>query len=337
MPFSAIAGHRRLRTLLSRAVAHDTLPPSMVFAGPAGIGKRRVAFAVAETLNCLEPIRAGEFEIDACGVCASCRRIARGVHADVIVLEPGDTGSIKVDPVRAVIDRANYRPFEGRRRAVIVDQAEGLVDEAQNALLRTLEEPPAASVFILVSSMPELLLPTVRSRCRPLRFGELTPEEVAETLVRDHDYTASDARAAAAGAGGSIKRALEARGVDLTDARGAAHRVLQHAARVTDPARRLDAARELTGKGAAAAVEREQLAVCLRSLASLLRDLGRLAGRADTTMLANGDLQAEIGRLSGVFDGERSARAFDAVARALAALDRNVNPKVVADWVVLQL
>src|SRR5919106_3219895 len=104
MPFASVAGHQRLLALLSRAIARDTLPPSLLFAGASGIGKRRCAVAVAEALNCLNPGKSGAFEIDACGECASCRRIARGVHGDVVILEPGDTGTIKTDTVRDVID-----------------------------------------------------------------------------------------------------------------------------------------------------------------------------------------------------------------------------------------
>ena len=336
MPFANIAGHQRLLALLSRAIARDTLPPSLLLAGTSGIGKRRTAMAVAEALNCLAPRKTGAFETDACGECASCRRIARRVHADVVVLEPGDTGTIKTDSVRDVIDRANYRPFEGRRRVVIVDEADALMESAQNALLKTLEEPPQASVFVLVSSMPDALLPTVRSRCRPLRFGDLTPAEVATVLMRDHEYDEADARAAAADAGGSVGRALEASALDLAEARGAAQHLLHQAARVVDPGRRLEAVRGLTGKATGAA-ERDQMAVCLRSLSSLLRDLGLLSNRADPAALANADLRDELGRLTSVFDSERSTRAFNAVDQALAALDRNVNPKVVADWLVLQL
>ena len=336
MPFATIAGHQRLLALLARAIARDTLPPSLLLAGASGIGKHRTAMAVAEALNCLAPRKTSAFETDACGECASCRRIARRVHADVVVLEPGDTGTIKTDSVRDVIDRSNYRPFEGRRRVVIVDEADALMESAQNALLKTLEEPPQASVFILVSSMPDALLPTVRSRCRPLRFGDLTPAEVAAVLVRDHEYDEADAKAAAADAGGSVGRALEASGVDLAEARDAAQRLLQHAARAADPGRRLEAVRGLTGKAAGAA-ERDQMAVCLRSLSSLLRDLGLLSNRADPAALANADLRDELDRLTSAFDSERSTRAFNAVDQALAALERNVNPKVVADWVVLQL
>ncbi len=101
------------------------------------------------------------------------------MHADVLVVEPGDTGAIKVEQVRDAIDRTAYRPFEGRRRVVIIDEADALAVAAQNALLKTLEEPPPASVFVLVTSRPDVLLPTVRSRCQRLRFGRLAPGEVA--------------------------------------------------------------------------------------------------------------------------------------------------------------
>lgn len=336
MPLRGTVGHRRLQSLLTRAIARGTLPPSLLFAGPRGIGKRRVAAAIAETINCLQPVTADGLEIDACGVCQSCRRIARGVHPDVIVVEPGDSGAIKIDQVRDVIDRANYRPFEGRRRVVIVDEADALVVPAQNAFLKTLEEPPSASVFVLVSSTPDSLLATVRSRCRPLRFGELTPDEVARVLVRDHQYAEPDARVAAAEAGGSVGRALEARGVDLGDAREAARHLLHQAARTMDPARRIAMAHELVGKGGRGR-ERDHLALRLRALASLLRDLGLLSAAPDIAPLANVDLRDDLDRLSAAFGAERCTQAFGAVDRALVALERNAAPKVVADWLALQI
>ena len=150
MPFRDITGHARIYQLLARAAARASLPPSLIFAGPEGVGKRMTAVALAQLLNCLAPIRmaSGGSEdsdppaVDACGVCASCKRIARGVHADVLLIEPGDTGSIKVEQVRDAVERTGYRPFEGRRRVVIIDDADALMMPAQDALLKTLEEPP---------------------------------------------------------------------------------------------------------------------------------------------------------------------------------------------------
>ena len=153
MSFREITGHGPILQLLSRAVARGALPASLILSGPEGVGKRTTAIALAQALNCERPqpwseergARGEEREapgITACGECAACRRIARGVHADVLTIEPGETGAIKVDQVREAIERAAYRPFEGKRRAVIVDTADALLPEAQNALLKTLEEPP---------------------------------------------------------------------------------------------------------------------------------------------------------------------------------------------------
>jgi DNA polymerase-3 subunit delta' len=337
VPFGSIVGHHRLISLLSRAIARGTLPPSLLMAGPAGVGKRRTAIAVAQAVNCLAPRTSDNaLDYDACGECSACRRIERGAHPDVIVLEPGDTGTIKIDEVRDVVQKAGYRPFEGRRRVVIVNEADALVDAAQNALLKTLEEPPSASVFILVSSMPDALLPTVLSRCPRLRFGPLSASEVARVLQEQHEYSETDARAAAADADGSVGRALSAESADLTAARDAASRLLEHAARVSDPSRRLDAVKDLTGAKTPAA-ERDQLAACLRSMSSILRDLGILASSVDASALVNPDLRPQLDRLGSAYDRDRSVRAYTAVDAALAALERNASPKVVADWLVLQL
>ena len=119
MPFRDLTGHRRLLELTAGAALRGSLPPSLIFAGPEGVGKRHAAIALAQFVNC--PAPAG---LDACGVFASCSRIARGVHPDVLLIEPGDTGSIRIEQVRDAIDRSAYRPFEGKRRVVIVDDAE---------------------------------------------------------------------------------------------------------------------------------------------------------------------------------------------------------------------
>jgi len=309
----------------------------MLLAGPPGVGKRLTAVAIAQAINCLQPQSTKGFERDACGECAACRRIARGIHPDVIIVEPGDMGTIKIEQLRDVIDRSHYRPFEGRRRVVIIDEADAAGDDAQSALLKTLEEPPSASVFVLVSSMPDALLPTVLSRCPRLRFSPLTPNEVAMALVQDHGYSEQEARIAAAESDGSIGRALESQSEDLTEARDAAQHILEETARNSDPARRINLARALAeGKGSPAE-ERNRLAVRLRSLGSLLRDVGIIATRADRAMLANTDLEKPLEKLASSFDAQRSMRAYAAVDRALAALDRNASPKVVADWLLLEL
>jgi DNA polymerase-3 subunit delta' len=347
MPYRDVAGHRRVVHLLARSVHRGSLPPSLIFAGPEGVGKRLVALATAQALNCQSPVRLkpdptpepdATPEQDACGVCAACTRIERGIHPDVVIVEPGDTGSIKIDQVRDIIDRAAYRPFEGRRRAVIIDQADALLPAAQNALLKTLEEPPSTSIFMLVTARPDMLLPTVQSRCPKLRFRPLGPDEVAAVLVKK-GRTAAEARAIGAAAGGSVGQALDASGGDMVAARDQAVRVLTQAAATADPRRRLDSAKNLAAKssgGPSAAADREALSAALRAMASIVRDVELLSTRSNDVPVANADVEAELERLS-AFRGDRGVRAFAAIDTALTALDGNAGVKVVADWVVLQL
>jgi len=308
MPFKDVveggahAGLRRLVGLLARSVHREVLPPSLIFSGPAGAGTRETAVATAQALNCLSPSGAGESR-DACGTCAACVRIARGAHPDVIVVEPGDSGSIKIEQVRDAIESAGYRPFEGRRRVVIVNEADAMAASPQNALLKVLEEPPPSSVFILITARPDMLLPTVRSRCQHLRFH------------------------------------LSGQGAIDADARDVAWRVLEAAAGSTEPRFRIEAAKDLlkgTGGGNSAAEDRAQLGSHLQAMASLLRDIELLSTRASVE-LANGDLQPELDRLSKAYRSQRAMTAYGAVDQALVALDSNASVKIVADWLVLQL
>jgi DNA polymerase III subunit delta' len=332
MPFSEVFGHARPLGLLSRSIDRGSLPPSLLFTGPGGVGKRLVARAVAEALNCLS--RVGR---DACGVCPACRRIAKGTHPDVIAIEPPDAGAIKIELIRPAIAATAYKPFEGRCRVVIVDDADRLTDDAESALLKSLEEPPAASVFILVTSRPEMLLPTIRSRCSQLRFGRLAAADVARLLVERHGVPADEAHAIAAVADGSPGRALEAGSKAYRDARAAALSALQTAARESSPKARLQAATGLMAGKPSSAGEREELATRVTMMASLLRDLALVSQGGAVGELANGDLAEELAELGAAFGSQRALQAFAAADRAVAALRRNASPKIVAAWLSVHI
>jgi DNA polymerase-3 subunit delta' len=350
MSFREIVGHRRLKRLLARAAYSGTLPPSLVFAGPDGVGKRRAAYALAQALNCLEPIGSDATgERDACGTCASCSRIARGLHADVLLVRRlEDKSEIVISQTRELIRQVGYRPFEGRFRVVIIDGADELGGDSQDALLKTLEEPPARNVFVLVTSRPNLLSTTVRSRCCVLRFAPVEAAEIANALVAAQGFTDADARSAAALSGGSFARATGAGANERAQAREAATAMLIEAARTPDARSRLAASAALLktagrkgrdsekdGKGAGA--DRESVAGRLQAMGSLLRDLAVLTTRAPETALVNLDIRADLESLARHYDRDRLARAFSAVGRSLLALERNASPKIVADWLALQL
>ena len=256
------------------------------------------------------------------------------MHADVLMIEPGDTGSIKVDQARAAIERSAYRPFEGRRRVVIVNEADAMEASAQNALLKTLEEPPAASTFVLVTSRPGSAAAdgAVALPAGPVRAAEpgrhragvdrATTASPRRTRMRPRPWpTAASARA------------LEGDTEAYVEAREAAVSMLGTVAQASNPMQRLAAARAL-GRDK---VDRDELGRRLRLVSSVLRDLGVLQARAEERALAHGDLKPALQRLLPAFEGDRAVRAFSAVEKALAALDRNASPKIVADWLAFQV
>jgi DNA polymerase III subunit delta' len=180
----------------------------------------------------------------------------------------------------------------------------------------------------------------VRSRCPQLRFGRLSPGEIAEFLIRRHGVPEEEARAVAAVVDGSLGRALESGSGDLAEVRSAAYAVLRDAATARDARGRLESAKALGRKRPAAVSagnERDDVAVHLRALASLLRDLAILTTRAEDRALANVDLEVPLENLARSYGRERVLRAFTAVDRALRALERNASPKIVLDWLALRV
>ena len=219
-------GNERVVAALGRALETGAAAHAYLFAGPERVGKRTLALQLAQVLNCTggatgssDAVTAGAVTYgcvsEPCGSCTPCRRIAAGLHADVqvITVEPSDEGpahkAISVAQVREVERAVALNPFEGRTRVVIFDPADAMNGEAQNAFLKTLEEPPPHVVFVLVTARHERLLPTIRSRCRRLEF-RLLPVTAVEEALRSAGVEAEKARLLARVSRGAIGWALEA-------------------------------------------------------------------------------------------------------------------------------
>jgi DNA polymerase-3 subunit delta' len=200
--FAAVRGHERVRDTLRAAIAHNRLPHALLFAGPDGVGKRSLALALAARLQCAA---GGD---DACGSCTPCRQVAAGSHPDLqrVGVAPGKK-EIGVERAREVKRFTQLQPVAGKVKIAIIDDAHMLTVAAQNALLKTLEEPPDRSVLILVANNPDALLPTVRSRCQRLQFSPLPTDTVASILT-EQGVDPPAARELAALADGSPGRAL---------------------------------------------------------------------------------------------------------------------------------
>jgi DNA polymerase-3 subunit delta' len=334
VPLANIVGHTHLIDLLRTAIARDRVPQSLLFAGPDGVGKRATAIALAQAVNCPAAGK-GRPVPDACGVCPTCQRIARGVHSDVVLIEKGDEASIKIGTLRTrLLEVAGYRPFEARRRVFIIDPAEEMTAQAQDSLLKTLEEPPSGSMLILISAYADTLLATVQSRCRRLRFGVLREQDVARVLTERCEVEAKEARLLAATAGGSVSRALAGQEDELEGDREAALSLLAASAgRPVVP--RLRAAAALA-KHESKRRDRDALASRLALLGTICRDVTALHAGAGAD-LVNADLADRLQGLQRAFSADRLSRAFAALDQAQKALERNASPKIVADWVAVRI
>ncbi|MET1231980.1 MAG: hypothetical protein ABWY52_03910 [Candidatus Limnocylindrales bacterium] len=177
--------------IVARAVASQRPPSALLVAGPARAGKTTLALDLAAGLLCL----AEDPELRPCGACTACRKIEHGNHPDVHRLGPaGAGGQIRIDQVRSLVVDLSLLPLEGRFRVAIISSAQRLNPDAQNALLKTLEEPPAGAVLVLCADDETLLLDTVRSRCARIRVGAVAAPIIAALLV---ERGAADAATAA--------------------------------------------------------------------------------------------------------------------------------------------
>jgi DNA polymerase-3 subunit delta' len=215
MPFSSdIAGHAAQLATLRQALERNRLHHAYVFVGPEGIGKRTIALALAKAVHCRET------SSDFCGACPSCINIENRNHPDVRLVEPlAGKKEISIEQVRTLEKELNYRAFSGKRKLAIIDPAELMNLSAQNALLKTLEEPPAGSVLILIASSAGGLLPTVLSRCLRLAFSPVNEAEMTRYLVERRSMSAERARAMAAVSLGSFGRALNEEIEELAEKR----------------------------------------------------------------------------------------------------------------------
>jgi len=208
--FSGILGQGRAVSLLMRAIETDRLPHALLFTGLKGVGRCLTAITVAKALNCLDRVKG-----DCCDRCPPCNKIAKSIHPDVHLITP-EGATLKIDQIRTLTREATLKPYEGRGKVFILDRAETMTEQAQNALLKTLEEPPQATFLILIAPEASALLPPIASRCSQIRFAPL-PEGAIATRLREQGCEEGEATLLASLAGGSLGRAQELRKSPLAD------------------------------------------------------------------------------------------------------------------------
>ncbi len=207
-----IVGHQQIVEQLQRTVASGRIAGAYLFVGPAGVGKETVARYFAQLIFCQQESQPPESPSVTekglvCGTCLACRKIDSGNHPDLQFIRP-DGSLLKIGQIRELQRQVIYEPLEASRKIYILTDADRMNPEAENCLLKTLEEPPAASVLILITANAQALLPTTRSRCQILQFHPMSTQELADILVDRFSVVPKQATALAIASGGSIGKAL---------------------------------------------------------------------------------------------------------------------------------
>ena len=209
--FEQMVGQDHVVRALTHALEQGRIHHAYLFTGTRGIGKTTVSRILAKSLNCTGPDGQGGITAHPCGVCTACTEIDGDRFIDYIELDAASNRSI--DEIRDLIERAAYKPSVGRYKVFMIDEAHQLTKDAFNALLKTLEEPPEYLKFVLATTDPEKMLPTVLSRCLQFNLRPMAPETVAAHLERvlgaeNIPFDAGSLRLLSRGARGSMRDAL---------------------------------------------------------------------------------------------------------------------------------
>lgn len=200
---------------LSQAVINQKIPNALLFSGPYNTGRKKAAFWFVKAVNCLT---SGSRDSLVCDQCRSCIKINSETHPDVLAVQaPRDKKQISISQIRQIQSALSVRPHEARYRMVLIEDAHLLNVQAQNALLKMLEEPPDRTFFVLISHQDDLLLPTIHSRCRKLSFRPLAPEAENDVLTGEYGIDPVIAQIAMTTAEDDLARAKSFFGIDASE------------------------------------------------------------------------------------------------------------------------
>jgi DNA polymerase III subunit delta' len=341
--FDQLTGNERVKQLLRRMLESGRVPGALLFTGEDGVGKKLFALEIAKALNCRAPRG-----VEACGKCPTCIRMSRfnfpaSEDSDdwkkIIWTDHGDVGMVVapkrlllVEQMRLVEGEANFRPFEGKARVFIVDDADKFNDASANALLKTLEEPPPTSHIILITSRPAMLLPTIRSRCQAIRFSPLTTAEIEQHLLKNKLATPAEAGLRARAGNGSIGRALAGDLESFKERRDAMLQVLTALAITGDNSRLLRLSEEMNE-----AKHKDEYEFGLELLETLIRDALMLSLGVGSGQVINEDVLPQLQKISERIDSYNATSWISRIEELREQLVVNINRKPATDALFLSM
>jgi DNA polymerase-3 subunit delta' len=343
--FDSIVDQDRPKQILTTFLEKGTIPHAILFTGIEGVGKQAAALAFAMACNCkgqdpgrFEPDNAVSsdrneyhFSGDPCGKCRSCRKIQSGNHPDIIHIKPsGDY--IRIAQIRTLIETLALKPYEARRRVVIISRAQTMNPAAGNALLKMLEEPPDRTILILITEQTADLLPTIVSRCRHIRFNPISRKSLAALLTDQNGVNGQKALLIAGMAKGSLTRAQTMHRTDWIQWRNwliQASGLDQPASLLSRPSGLLLAFAEKL------AADKSLLSEALEVMKSWLRDL--IVSGYNPAKVINADLTESIQHASKKCSVNSLLYKINAIETAQRDLEANANVRLTLELMMMRL
>ena len=330
MLFDNVLGQGQAKHILGQALSQSRLSHAYLFYGPESIGKKLLAVEFAKALNCLSP----ETE-EACGSCDSCRKIDDQIHPDFFFVEPTKStptareAAIKIDAIRELQKKLGFLPYQGKAKVAIIDQVEKMNAQACNAFLKTLEEPPSATILILLTSNIYQLLPTLISRCQGIRFNPLPPEAIRKILQSQDDEKLDPAELdlRVGRSKGQVSRALSDEATQTSSYRPAMIDLIGQVS-----FKRMDL---LFQWSKAMAKGSEPLSQILEELLGLLRDLTFIKSGGSPDQLLNRDLITQLEPVARKKSLSHLLKMTEAVNQTQYALSGNANAQLALETMLL--
>ncbi len=328
MGFSQIIGHEHQKEFLRNSVRKNRVSHAYLFSGPEGVGKKLVATGFAKLINCSEN-RVGNSDCE----CTSCAKTEKGFNPDVLVFGYPDEKTIKVDHIRQDIERLiHLAPYENPCKVFIIDGVQRMNFNAQNAFLKTLEEPPPNSVIILITTLADLLMPTIRSRCQSVVFRPLEAEQVREFL-ENQSTEHGDTELVSRISGGSISRAV-----------GTSEEYLRKRIEYVNCVMAVDVKKPLTLFDSVEKIhkdikgEPQKLKTVFDILSTWLRDSVVLKTSGEKEKIVNTDLIDQLTEYSEKSDMPKLLDRFAALEETMARIsENNANVEVCLENLLLKL
>jgi len=319
-----VYGHDWAVEYLLKGMQHDRIRHAYLIAGTPAVGKMALAKAFAMALNCQDD----DLFVRPCGVCRACKRAISGSHMDLLYTATDErSGQLRIDAIRTVTNQLAMKPYEGRYRVAIMDDFDRAQPRAQDALLKTLEEPPPYALLILLARSLEPILSTITSRSQIIHLRPV-PAQTVYDVLREH-YGTDDDRATllAQFSGGRIGWAIAAaQNPEMLDQRDAALNLLEELID-SDRARRFKLANDL-------AKDKSALATLLELWGTYWRDV-LLQTEGASVRLANADREVSIQQMTYTVDAEGAVRALKATQTLLGQLQYNINTRLALETMLL--